>query len=123
LPKKTEIIVYRLVQECCNNIGKHSSASSVNISLTAADGMLKLHVEDNGVGFSVAEAQAKRDSFGLSGMHERVTLMGGRFMLQSWAAASTPGTGTGKAAGKGNRGKQGTEIRIELPIPMEQEIA
>lgn len=118
LPKKTESIVYRLVQECCNNIGKHSAASRVNISLTSADGMLRLHVEDNGVGFSVEEAFAKRDSFGLSGMRERVALMGGRFTVHSRAASSSE-QDTQKAAAKGTRSRHGTEIQIELPIPVE----
>jgi signal transduction histidine kinase len=100
LPQQIEIIAYRLVQECFNNIGKHSAASHVNISLSSADGMLKLAVEDNGVGFNVPEALAKRESFGLSGMRERVALLGGKFHVDS----RTEGT------------KKGTKISIELPI-------
>src|ERR1700730_1059851 len=42
LPQATEIIVYRLVQECFNNIAKHSQATTVNISVASADGILKL---------------------------------------------------------------------------------
>src|SRR5262249_26089284 len=53
LPKKLEIIVYRLVQECFNNIAKHSMARNVNISATTADGVLRLQVEDDGIGFPV----------------------------------------------------------------------
>lgn len=105
LPQQTEVIVYRLMQECCNNVGKHSSASHVNISVTSADGILKLTVEDNGVGFKVEEALARRDSFGLSGMRERVALLGGRFRVES-----NP---------DGGKRDRGTKIRIELPIPAE----
>ncbi len=105
LPQKTEVIVYRLVQECCNNIGKHSSASHVNISVSSTDGMLKLIVEDNGIGFKVDEALARRDSFGLSGMRERVALLGGRFRVDS-----NP---------DGGKREKGTKIRIELPISTE----
>src|ERR1700730_12350396 len=68
LPQQTEVILYRLVQECCNNIAKHSSATKVNILANSSDGMVKLTVEDNGVGFRVEEALARRDAFGLSGM-------------------------------------------------------
>lgn len=100
LPQQLEVIAYRLIQECFNNIGKHSSANHVNISLASADGMLKLAVEDNGVGFNVQEALAKRDSFGLSGMRERVALLGGKFHVES----RMEGT------------KKGTKISIELPI-------
>jgi len=100
LPQQIEIIAYRLVQECFNNIGKHSAATNVNISLASADGKLKLTVEDNGVGFNIPEAMAKRESFGLSGMRERVALLGGEFGVES----RTEGT------------KRGTKISIELPI-------
>jgi signal transduction histidine kinase len=100
LPQQLEIISYRLVQECFNNIGKHSAASVVNISLASADGILKLTVEDNGVGFNVQEALAKRESFGLSGMRERVALLGGNFHVESRTEGS----------------KRGTKISIELPI-------
>lgn len=109
LPQKTETIVYRLVQECCNNIGKHSQATQVNISVASADKTLKLAVEDNGVGFRVEEALAKRDSFGLSGIRERVALLGGHFRVTS-RPADVPRTGS-------RGGKHGTEIYIELPIP------
>jgi signal transduction histidine kinase len=100
LPQQLEIISYRLVQECFNNIGKHSAANHVNISLVSADGMLKLTVEDNGVGFNVQEALAKRESFGLSGMRERVALLGGEFHVESRSEGA----------------KKGTKISIELPI-------
>ena len=107
LPQQIEIIVYRLVQECCNNIGKHSQATNVNISVTSADGRLKLVVDDNGVGFNVTEALAKRESFGLSGMRERVALLGGRFDVQS-------NSGAGKR-------ERGTRIAIELPITKDRD--
>ena len=100
LPQQLEIIAYRLVQECFNNIGKHSAARHVNVSLTSADGMLKLTVEDNGVGFHVEEALAKRESFGMSGMRERVALLGGNFAVESRMEGP----------------KRGTKISIELPI-------
>lgn len=105
LPPNTEIIVYRLVQECFNNIAKHSAAAHVNLSVSSADGKVRLHVEDDGVGFAVDEALARRDSFGLSGMRERVALLGGAFRIQSFPTV-----------GKRERG---TRIQIELPISKE----
>ena len=100
LPQQLEVISYRLLQECFNNIGKHSAATTVNISLMSADGRLRLVVDDNGVGFNLDEALAKRESFGLSGMRERVALLGGDFHVES----RTEGA------------KRGTKISIELPI-------
>jgi signal transduction histidine kinase len=96
LPPKTGTVVYRLVQECCSNIARHSSASEINISLTAADGTLRLRVADDGVGFDVKQALAKRGSFGLAGMRERVALVGGTCEI-----TSRPG--------------QGATITVELP--------
>jgi signal transduction histidine kinase len=123
LPQHTEIMVYRLVQECFNNIAKHSSATSVNISVSSADGWVRLAVEDNGVGFRVEEALARKDSFGLSGMRERVALLGGRFEIRS-----RPRSGLGSNAGHGNGSNgwgdrkktgRGTKILIRLPVAKE----
>jgi signal transduction histidine kinase len=112
LPQHTEIIVYRLVQECCNNIAKHAAASSVNISVGSADGWVRLAVEDNGVGFKVDEALARKDSFGLSGMRERVALLGGRFDIKSY-----PQNGN-IPLDRRNKGR-GTKILIALPVAKE----
>lgn len=112
LPQHTEIIVYRLVQECFNNIAKHSAATNVNISLRSADGWVRLAVEDNGVGFKVEEALARKDSFGLSGMRERVALLGGRFEVRSH-----PSSGGGSIERK--KTGWGTKILIRLPVAKE----
>ncbi len=117
LPQHTEIIVYRLVQECCNNIAKHSAASNVNISVSSADGWVRLAVEDNGVGFRVEEALARKDSFGLSGMRERVALLGGRFEIRSYPNnGSGNGIRTGTRSVDRKRAGRGTRILIRLPV-------
>ncbi len=97
LPRNVEKAAYRLAQECFNNIAKHSSATRVNISVLSSDGTLRLTVEDDGVGFQVNEVLAKRDSYGLAGMRERVTLLGGKLDVVS-------------------RPKEGTRISIRLPL-------
>jgi signal transduction histidine kinase len=98
LPEKTAILAYRLIQECCNNVARHSSASNLNVSLAAADGRLKMRIQDDGVGFRVAKALAKPDSFGLAGMRERVALAGGKLEI-----ASAPG--------------RGVRVSASIPIP------
>ncbi|HYK61906.1 MAG TPA: ATP-binding protein [Bryobacteraceae bacterium] len=92
LPQQSQIIVYRLVQECCNNIGKHSGANQVNICVHFADGVLRLYVEDNGAGFNVGEALSRHGSFGLSGMRERVALLRGKFQVESRTEGPKRGT-------------------------------
>jgi signal transduction histidine kinase len=105
LPKQTEMIVYRLIQECFNNIAKHSAATTVNISLSTADRSLRLEIDDNGAGFQIDAALAKQNSFGLAGMRERVALLGGRFELESRQAGRVP------------KAQSGTRICIQLPVP------
>ena len=112
LPKETEVMVYRLVQECFNNIAKHSSADTVNLSLGSDDRVLRLNVEDNGVGFHVEEALAKRESYGLAGMRERVALLGGQFDVRS-----SPAVSKGDGVRRPHSAKPGTRIIIQLPIP------
>ncbi len=97
LPREVEIAAFRLVQECFHNIARHSRASTVNLSLHSSDGLLRLNVVDNGVGFDVKAALAKQSSFGLAGMRERVALLGGKLEIMS-------------------RAKRGTRISVELPV-------
>ncbi|MFN7542273.1 MAG: GAF domain-containing sensor histidine kinase [Acidobacteriota bacterium] len=128
VPKKTEVILYRLVQECMNNVGKHSQAAHVNISLESVDGVLRLGVEDDGVGFEVEEALSRRDSYGLAGLRERVALLGGKFYVESHprgkgksGAGSREISRLGEAVARGGmkfkgRFRKGTRIHIELPL-------
>jgi signal transduction histidine kinase len=102
LETNTQLVVYRLVQECCSNVAKHSSASHVNISLVAADGRVRLCVEDDGAGFEAEETLGRRGAFGLAGMRERVALAGGRLALES-----RPGRGTKVVAELRLAGKAG----------------
>jgi signal transduction histidine kinase len=114
LSKKVEIIVYRIVQECLNNISKYSSASRVNLSVDSADQVLSMHIEDNGIGFDVPAAFARRDCFGLSGLRERVALLGGVLEVQSTPAGPAPGAVAKLSTRK--RPPSGTSIRIRLPL-------
>jgi signal transduction histidine kinase len=104
IPSKTQMVVYRIIQECCNNIAKHSRARRVNISLTLADETLGLRVWDDGIGFDVIQDTRRKDSFGLAGIRERVALLGGKFHI-----VSQPG-------GMRKKGRNGTEVLVEVPI-------
>lgn len=83
LSRETEAAIYRIVQECYQNIAKHSGASRVNLLLRSTDTLLELKVEDDGVGFDVERAMAQPKSFGLKGLRERVALLGGRLEFRS----------------------------------------
>jgi glucose-6-phosphate-specific signal transduction histidine kinase len=90
-----------------------------------ADGCLKMHIEDNGVGFQVQEAFSRRDCFGLSGLRERVALLGGTLVVKSLPKAKSLDSAgkvgpskqlAGKAAGLIGVDRHGTSIQIELPV-------
>jgi signal transduction histidine kinase len=98
LPEKMQTVLYRLAQECLHNISKHSGASRVSVSLRSSEQKVKLQVQDNGKGFDVEQALAKRDSYGLAGIRERVSLLGGDCDIRST---------------KGH----GVRVNIELPVP------
>jgi len=89
LGETVDLTVYRLIQEALTNCQRHAAARRVEIALErrAAQGAdeLVLRVADDGRGM---EPQAKRTGFGVSGMQERVAMLGGRFQL-----ASEPGAG------------------------------
>ncbi|MEJ2560704.1 MAG: sensor histidine kinase, partial [Anaerolineae bacterium] len=90
LPAEVETAVFRVVQEAITNIARHSQASQATISLTKKDSRLIVRVEDNGVGFDPDQAMnGRRQAWGLHGMEERITLLGGKFYV-----GSKPGHGT-----------------------------
>ena len=89
LPRQIEEVIYRVAQECLQNVAKHSQATHVNLSLWTADKSIRLSVQDNGDGFSAETAGRKPMSFGLAGMRERAALLGGTLAIRS-----APGKGT-----------------------------
>lgn len=82
LPSSTAVnrAVYRLVQEGLTNICKYAEATAVKIQIQATATELLFTLEDNGKGFRVEE---QRTGFGLQGMQERVTALGGQLEIAS----------------------------------------
>jgi two-component system NarL family sensor kinase len=85
LPPHLEVALYRIAQEALTNVRKHARASRVKITLREADGYLELEIEDDGCGFASQPSQSQRPptSFGLTGMAERASLIGGELSLRS----------------------------------------
>jgi signal transduction histidine kinase len=78
----------RVFQEALTNVTKHARATRVEAELFATESEVTLEVRDDGRGF-LASDLARRDSFGVRGMHERVGRVGG------WLEVSgEPGKGT-----------------------------
>lgn len=91
LDKDSEILVYRIVQECANNIVKHSHASKAVLKVEHIDGRLTIRISDNGCGFnpSVTGDDLSRRSFGLVGISERTRLLRGRLSIESQVGKGT----------------------------------
>lgn len=82
-----EIMLYRIVQECLNNIIKHSKATVVDITLIKDDKEISLTVEDNGVGFVQKNRQS--DGVGLQSIKARVAYLEGTIEIESASNAGT----------------------------------
>jgi len=83
LPPEVESTAYRIVQEALTNVGKHAAAATVAIRMAEADGRLEVSIRDDGRGF---EPSAPRTGFGLTGMRERIEMLGGTLALESSSA-------------------------------------
>jgi len=88
LPDAVQTAVFRIIQEALTNVGRHSGATEASVLLVASGDRLRAVVEDNGIGFE-PPADRARTSLGLSGMHERARLVGGRIAIESELGAGT----------------------------------
>jgi signal transduction histidine kinase len=88
-----KIAIFRITQECLNNIIKHSKANNVKIDLDFEEKQIRVSVFDDGQGFDMEHVKSvqssHRPSLGLAGMQERAALLGGIVSIQS-----RPGNGT-----------------------------
>lgn len=89
-----QINIYRIICELVLNAAKHSNAGKINVSLTAGEKMIGVHIFDDGQGF---RADKQKSSIGLQSAESRVNYLNGKFYLKS------------------EHGK-GTMINIEVPL-------
>jgi signal transduction histidine kinase len=87
-----ELAAYRIAQEALNNAVQHAQARHVVVRVRYDAAGLALSVIDDGVGFTLPprpDALTRADHFGLVGMQERATRLGGTLRVDT-----APGTGT-----------------------------
>jgi len=89
--KEAEINFYRIVQECVNNLVKHSQATTASVTVRRAADELLLSIRDNGRGFTPGASNpgGRPGGFGLVGISERAQLLGGKLAIHT-----EPGHGT-----------------------------
>ncbi len=88
LPAGVPLVAYRTAQEALTNVSKHARATRVVVDLSLTGGVLSLEVSDNGRGLSSADL-AKARSFGIRGLHERASTVGGWVDLSSGAGGTS----------------------------------
>lgn len=91
LQAETERAAYRIAQEALTNIARHAEATTGDVRLTTEPASLTLTIDDNGVGFDVADVErpGKRRGLGLLSIRERVAGLGGTVRIES-----APGSGS-----------------------------
>jgi signal transduction histidine kinase len=105
LTGEQETVLYRVTQEALTNVAKHARASRVWVLLASENGLARLQIRDDGIGFDPATKSTsdlvEHGHFGLAGMRERVEMVGGRLLIDS---------GSG----------QGTTIAVELAVELDR---
>lgn len=88
LDSNTETVLYRVIQECVNNVIKHSGANHLDISLIKDSDGISATIEDNGKGFD-SKDNSKYEGLGLKNIRTRVEYLKGSVEFDS-----KPGKGT-----------------------------
>lgn len=88
LNTNNEVVLYRVIQECVNNVIKHAQADKLDISLIRDEEGISVTIEDNGVGFEPGKAMAAA-GIGLNNVRSRIDYLKGTV---EWDTA--PGKGT-----------------------------
>jgi two-component system sensor histidine kinase DegS len=99
LPRRVETTLYHVAKEALHNVIKHARATAVSIRFRRKGGSISCYIRDNGMGFDPASLAVRRgeQGFGLMGMRERLSVVGGDMQI-----SSGPG--------------RGTELVISIPV-------
>jgi signal transduction histidine kinase len=82
LPSEIEQAAYRVVQEALTNVTRHAGTATASVSVTYSASAVTIRVDDDGVG-------ARRPpvpGYGLVGMRERVSALGGQLRAEPGAS-------------------------------------
>jgi signal transduction histidine kinase len=103
LPGELKTTLFRIAQEALNNTVKHGHATHADVQLSFGGSSVSLKVSDDGTGFNVNRlGSATRPSWGLLGMRERASLLGGSLDIYSSMG-------------------EGTKIQVKIPYTMSYE--
>ena len=86
LDENVRAILFRNVRELLINVVKHAQANQVSVSMEITNGLLKIVVRDDGVGFEhllASQTGGPKDGFGLFSIRERMADLGGALEIKS----------------------------------------
>jgi len=78
--KEAEIHIFRIIQECLNNISKHSKATQAIVKITHSVKYVRILIEDNGIGIDNYNGES---GLGLRGIKERVNFLNGTLEIEN----------------------------------------
>jgi len=81
LDKKSEVNIFRIIQELITNSVKHASASEISVQIVKRDSILQITVEDDGKGFK--PSLSKSSGIGLKNIKSRVDYLGAELDFSS----------------------------------------
>ncbi|MBT2581683.1 sensor histidine kinase [Planococcus sp. ISL-109] len=87
LPNNFETSIFRLVQEAVSNAIRHGKSTDIEVKMEWLSEQVSIIIKDNGSGFD--QGIVKDQSFGLTGMRERIELIGGEFFINSTLGEGT----------------------------------
>lgn len=97
IDQNIQVVIYRIIQECINNIIKHADAQSVKISILQNDHSIYINIIDDGKGFDPLAKSVKSEGMGLENIKSRIEFLKGDIKIQSVS-------------------EKGTDIQVEIPF-------
>jgi two-component system, NarL family, sensor kinase len=88
LEANVETVLYRVIQECVNNVIKHANANTLDISIIKDANEITATIEDNGKGFDTSDKE-KFDGIGLKNIRTRVEYLKGTVDFDSMHGKGT----------------------------------
>ena len=104
LTPEYETVLFRIAQEALTNVARHAAATEARVRLEVVPGEVCIAVEDDGRGFDPQETlrDEEPEGWGLRGIQERASLLGGQCVIDS-----VPG--------------RGTRVQVTVPVHAEED--
>jgi signal transduction histidine kinase len=84
-----QLVIFRVIQECFQNIIKHAQAAHVKVAFTYMPSACDISIQDDGKGFEFNSERTSTSGLGLMNIFNRVNLVGGVAKVNT-----APGKGT-----------------------------